>query len=103
MKIFISIPMNGLLEEDIRKEFCIISEALPFPKDEVKIINSWLDEEPPTEFHGNTGLWYLAKSIELLAQADLVVMAPGWENARGCIIEHECAKRYGIPIIENLE
>ena len=103
MKIFISIPMNGLKKEDIQFKMKEISEELPFLKNEVEIIDSWLDEEPPTDFHGNIGLWYLAKSIELLAQADLVVMAPGWENARGCIIEHEGAKRYGIPIIENLE
>ena len=103
MKIFISIPMNGLFEEDIRKEFSIISEALPFPKDEVEIIDTWLDEEPPTDFHGNAGLWYLAKSIEFLAQADLVVMAHGWQAARGCRIEYECAKNYDIPILLNLK
>lgn len=103
MKVFISIPMNGLFEEDIKREFRAISEALPFPKNEVEIIDTWINEEPPTDFHGDTGLWYLAKSIELLAQADIVVMASGWENARGCIIEHECAKEYGIPILDNLK
>ena len=40
----------------------------------------------------------LGKSISLIGEADLVVFAPGWENARGCRIEHEVAKEYGIQI-----
>ena len=40
----------------------------------------------------------LGKSISLIGGADLVVFAPGWENARGCRIEHEVAKEYGIQI-----
>ena len=43
-------------------------------------------------------LKYLAKSIELLADADLLLCIGDWKNARGCKIEHECAKQYGIQI-----
>ena len=25
---------------------------------------------------------------------------PGWQNARGCRIEHQCATDYGIPVME---
>jgi len=101
MKIFISIPMNGLEFEDIKTEISNIKKALPFPEDEIEIIDTWIDTDAPKDA-GNAGLWYLAKSIELLAQADLVVMARGWQDARGCRIEYECAKSYGIPILLNL-
>ena len=37
---------------------------------------------------------YLAKSIELLDQADMVYFAKGWESARGCKIEHLVAHEY---------
>ena len=32
-----------------------------------------------------------------------VVMAHGWQDARGCRIEYECAKNYDIPILLNLK
>ena len=31
-----------------------------------------------------------------MSQANLVYFARGWEQSRGCNIEHECAKRYGL-------
>ena len=45
-------------------------------------------------------LWFLGKSLELLAQADVAYFAPGWADARGCKIEHLCAVEYGIDRIE---
>uniref|UniRef100_UPI004026D9C0 DUF4406 domain-containing protein n=1 Tax=Phocaeicola dorei TaxID=357276 RepID=UPI004026D9C0 len=42
----------------------------------------------------------LGKSIQLMAKADIAYFCQGWENARGCRIEHKCAKQYGIAIIE---
>ena len=39
-------------------------------------------------------------NIEFLAKADVAVFAPGWEYARGCRIERQCAEEYGIPVME---
>ena len=44
-------------------------------------------------------LWFLGKSLELLATADVAYFAPGWEDARGCRVEHTCAVEYGVPTI----
>lgn len=44
-------------------------------------------------------LWYLGKSLELLSTADIAYFAPGWNEARGCRIENQCAKEYGIEKI----
>ena len=64
---------------------------------EVEIIDSFLESAP----HEAKPLWFLGKSIELLSNADYAYFAEGWENYRGCRIEHECALHYGIKIIES--
>lgn len=46
-------------------------------------------------------LWFLGKSLELLSTADIVYFAKGWEDARGCRIENQCAIEYGIEVIED--
>ena len=46
-------------------------------------------------------LWYLGKSLQLLAEADVAYFAKDWEQYRGCRIENECAIEYGINVIED--
>lgn len=47
----------------------------------------------------NKPLYYLAKSIKLIAEeADAVYFMEGWEQARGCVIEHAACLAYDIPI-----
>ena len=41
------------------------------------------------------------ESLKLLSGADVAYFAEGWEDARGCRIEHECAVEYGITTIED--
>ena len=43
-------------------------------------------------------MYYLAKSIEAMSEADIVIFANGWEETRGCRIEFEIAKQYGKEI-----
>ena len=45
-------------------------------------------------------LEYLGESLKLLARADIAYFAPGWNEARGCKIEHVCAEEYGIHHID---
>ena len=44
-------------------------------------------------------LCFLAKSIENMSLCHAAYFCKGWENARGCRIEHEAAKAYGLDII----
>lgn len=60
------------------------------------VYNTFIESAPPCV----NSLWYLGKSIEFLSKADYAYFAKGWENYRGCRIEHECAVQYGIKIIE---
>ena len=47
-------------------------------------------------FHGNIVSGDdLAKSIEMIGKVDGLVFMKGWENARGCQIEHHVAQSYG--------
>lgn len=95
-KLFISQPMNGKTDEEIKRER---QEAVTIAKEvlgeEVEVIDSFFEKAP----HEAKPLWFLGKSLELLSTADCVFFAKGWENARGCKIEHECAKQYGIKIL----
>ena len=94
-KIFISQPMKGKTSEEIRAEREKAVEVVKaFVNDEVEVLDSYFDD-----FDGNP-LEYLAKSIELLAKADIAYFAKGWKDARGCRIEHICAVEYTIDRIE---
>ena len=93
--VFISQPMRGKTGEEIRAEREKAIEAVKaFVNDEVEVLDSYFDD-----FDGNP-LEYLAKSIELLAKADVAYFAKGWKDARGCRIEHICAVEYAIDRIE---
>ena len=47
----------------------------------------------------NKPLHFLSASIEVMSKCHAVYFCKGWENARGCKIEHEVAKAYGLEII----
>lgn len=103
-KVFISQPMNGLSDLEINKDKQRVIEGLynmDYTPDELTILDTFIEENAPDNV--NSGLWYLGKSIQLLADADIAVFAKGWLSTKGCLIEHECVKKYGISYIEESE
>ena len=44
-------------------------------------------------------LCFLAKSLENMSLCHAAYFCKGWENARGCRIEHEAAVAYGLDIL----
>lgn len=44
-------------------------------------------------------LCFLAKSLENMSLCHAAYFCKGWENARGCRIEHEAAKAYGLEVL----
>lgn len=44
-------------------------------------------------------LCFLAKSLESMSLCHAAYFCNGWENARGCKIEHDAALAYGLDII----
>ena len=99
-KIFISQPMRGLTDEEIlkaREEILIKAEKKM--GEPVELIDSFI-EDYPGEINKHIPVFYLGKSIQFLSQADIAYFGGDWRNARGCKIENEIAKQYGIKIIE---
>ena len=47
----------------------------------------------------NIPLFFLAKSIEKMSHCDVAYFCDGWEDDRGCRIEHETAEEYELDII----
>ena len=97
-KLFISQPMRGKTDEEI---LAVRAQAIQSAKrvlgEEVEVIDSFIHGTPSDA----KPLWYLGKSLELLSTADIAYFAKGWEDARGCRIEHECAIEYGITTVED--
>ena len=99
-KIFISQPMKDKTNQEIEQERKKIIEKVEKYFGEVEVIDSFFKDAP----HNAKPLWFLGKSLELLSNANVIVLGKGWECSRGCRIEHECAVQYGISVIyiENL-
>ena len=100
LKIFISIPMKGLSDEEIKKNFDDIKYSLRLKYEdqyEVEFLDSFVSEKCPAK---NEPVWYLGKSLEVLADADIAYFAKGWNKAKGCRIENQAAYAYDITCIE---
>lgn len=93
MKIFISQPMGNKNYEQIKFERMDLVQKLEKQGNEVleTVFSNFDSEKDP--------IYYLAKSIDLLVNADRVIFMNGWENAKGCRIEYAIAKEYGKEIL----
>ncbi len=97
MKVFISQPMRDKTDEQIKEERAkAVSRIKEKYNEDVEIIDSFFENAP----HNAKPLWFLGKSLELLANADVAYFCKDWEKYRGCKIEHTCAKEYGIKVME---
>jgi len=82
----------------MQKVFEYIKNKLP----NAELIDSVIDgADRDIALNGDDmGCWYLAKSIELMAGADIVFFVNNWEDARGCKIENMTAKAYNKFCVE---
>ncbi len=103
--VMLSQPMGGKSENEIldtkRKAITTLI------KKDYKVLDTYFnfDDEELLKKKGikNIPLYHLAKSLEEMAKCDTVYFCKGWENARGCKIEHETAKAYGLDMIYEKE
>ena len=98
MKYFISQPMNGKTGEEIKAKRKEVETAILEQEPDAEILDSYFESAP----HDAKPLWFLGKSLEILSNADIAYFCEGWEKARGCKLENECALAYGITVIEEL-
>lgn len=95
-RLFISQPRNGKTDEEILYEtYNAVREVEKLLGEDIEVIDSFYTDFDPDELP----LEYLARAIKDLASADVAYFAKGWVEKRGCKIEFQCAKEYGIETI----
>ena len=102
-KAMLSQPMGGKTDEEIvetRERAIKVLEAKGYEVVNTLFTDEWYIHEN-MEKRGvvQIPLCFLAKSLENMSLCHTVYFCKGWENARGCKIEHEAAVAYGLDII----
>lgn len=101
-KMLICEPMSGKSFEKVK------TDRLRFIKTIDREKYSVVGNLTPPEFVGseddihkvkNGAVYCLAQSIDAMSRCDVVLFRPGWQNARGCQMEHEIATEYGLDIL----
>ena len=102
-KAMFSQPMNGKTDEEIiatREKAVKQLESMGYEVVNTLFTDEWYSRDAMAK-RGvvQIPICFLAKSLENMSLCDAAYFAKGWENARGCKIEHEVAKAYGVKII----
>ena len=102
-KAMLSQPMAGKTEREIietRERAIAALEAKGFEIVNTLFTDEWYSKEA-MEARGvvQIPLCFLAKSLENMSLCHAAYFCKGWEQARGCRIEHEAAKAYGLTSI----
>lgn len=101
-KLFVSCPMKGRTEENIKKSIEKMHKIAEIIFDqELELIHSY---EPtigdwPEEDINNYSIYCLGESIKKMSKADFFIGIHEWsEEFKGCVIEREVARQYDIPL-----
>ena len=99
----LSQPMGGVPEEEIvatRDRAIAALEAKGYTVVNTLFTDEWYSHEN-MEARGvvQIPLCFLAKSLENMSLCHAAYFCKGWENARGCKLEHDAAIAYGLDII----
>lgn len=99
----LSQPMTGKTEEEIiatRNKAIKMLEAQGYTIVNTLFTDEWYSNKKMIE-RGvvQIPLCFLAKSLENMSLCHAAYFCTGWENARGCKIEHDAAEAYGLEII----
>lgn len=102
-KAMLSQPMAGKTNEEIiatREKAIKALEEKGYRIVNTLFTDEWYNKEAMVK-RGviQIPLCFLAKSLENMSLCDAVYFCKGWEDARGCRIEHEAAVAYGLDIL----
>lgn len=103
MKAMLSQPMAGKTNEEIVSTRDRAVKALQDKGYEIVntlFTDEWYGKEAMTE-RGvvQIPLCFLAKSLENMSLCHAAYFCKGWEQTRGCRIEHDAAVAYGLEVI----
>lgn len=96
-KLFISCPMKGRTDENIKESMEVLHKAAEIMfNEEFDVIDSFIENNPPKT--KNERIWYLGESLKKLADADAFIGIGGYyaERYPGCEIERRITQLYDI-------
>lgn len=94
-KLFVSVPMKGRTEEEIKASIQKMKKIAEIYEDEeLELIDSYVEDNPPK--NANPPVWYLGKSLEKLSEADIFIGIDDDFDWSGCYIERITANKYNI-------
>ena len=102
-KAMLSQPMAGKTNEEIiatREKAIKALEEKGYEVVNTLFTDAWYSKDAMIERGAvQIPLCFLAKSLENMSRCHAAYFCKGWENARGCRIEHEAAVAYGLEIL----
>ena len=98
MYVFISQPMEHLTTDEFKQRRLEGLDMVKrrYPTEKIRFITNPLIANLPHD--DNSIVWYLGKSLECIASANLVFFSKDWEIDYICSLEHEICRYYNIPI-----
>lgn len=101
ISVFVSQPFGERTYKDIDLTNQKIRHAMckRYPNRWIRTIPSYISKDLPEDCN-NYRLWYFGESLKLMSKADIIAFAPGWKDAVGCQVEHDCAIKYGFKMEE---
>lgn len=102
-KAMLSQPMAGKTEQEIietRERAIAALKARGYEIVNTLFTDDWYSDTAMQE-RGvvQIPLCFLAKSLENMSLCHAAYFCKGWGDARGCRVEHEAAKAYGLTVI----
>ena len=102
-KAMLAQPMAGKTEEEIvttREKAIKVLEEKGYEVINTLFTDEWYNKDKMIE-RGvvQIPLCFMAKSIEHMSLCRAVYFCKGWEEARGCKIEHSVAVAYGLNVL----
>jgi len=102
-KAMLSQPMAGKTDAEIiatREKAIKVLEEKGFEIVNTLFTDEWYNKEQ-MEARGvaQIPLCFLAKSLENMSLCHAAYFCKGWENFRGCKLEHDAAIAYGLEVI----
>lgn len=101
-KLFISVPMAGRSDEDIKNHIESIKKAANryFVKTKVEFVDNLENDFDPDRCVDlkQPRIGYLAEAIKKLAYCDGVIFGDGFELSSGCCCEYYIAGEYGLEL-----
>lgn len=97
--LFVSQPMEKKTMEEFQEVARDAQAEIEAETGEkIILLDSWI--------YGNAGdrsknppVYYLGRSLEIMAEADYVAFVGNWKGARGCLIERDVADSYDVERI----